>query len=67
MEAKKTKRIHLRGAEPIQNPDGTWTVIDTERDFDIPDLGREPDMCNICGWSTYPECKKTCKKLKQNR
>lgn len=46
---------------PINKTDGTFTTNVRRFEEIIPDLGREKIICNKCGWSTYPECKRWCK------
>lgn len=53
--------VKMTGAVPVKQKDGSWRVVTQEREVDIPDLGREHQMCNLCGFSTYPECMKYCK------
>lgn len=48
-------------AKPVKKKDGTWDVVIEEVDEDIPDLGREHLMCNICGFGGYPKCMADCK------
>ena len=53
-------RVKAQSIRPIQKEDGSWTTVIEEYYEDIPDLGRMHLICNKCGWSTYPECVKTC-------
>lgn len=61
IETDKVIHVKTKMATPIKLPDGRWKVVLKDYEEDIPDLGREGIICNKCGWSTYPECKKWCK------
>lgn len=52
----KTKTIHV----------DTYELTDTgfkyigAKDEEYPDDGRHSDLCTVCGFPTYPECRKIC-------
>lgn len=52
--------VKIEGAEPVKQKNGGWKLRSYERYEEIPDLGREEDICNYCGCDIYPECKKEC-------
>lgn len=60
-EVQKTKKIPMSHLELVKQKDGSRKAVLTHTVDEIPDLGREHDMCNVCGWSTYPECMKECR------
>lgn len=57
-------KVQSRMICPVKKKDGTWTTEVRHFEEDIPDLGRESLICNKCGWSTYPECKKWCPNMR---
>lgn len=61
-EVQKTKKIPMSHLELVKQKDGSQKAVLTHTVDEIPDLGRDHDMCNICGRSTYPECMKGCRK-----
>lgn len=52
--------VKIEGAEPVKQKNGRWKLRSYERYEDIPDLGRPDVICNKCGNTEYPECRKTC-------
>jgi len=60
----KIKKVKTKAVRPIFK-NGKWTMILEESEEYIQDLGREKTICNVCGWSTYPECKKWCHIIKR--
>lgn len=54
-------KVTMHGAIPVKQADGSWKVVEEEHEADVPDLGREHLMCNICGFGGYPECMERCK------
>lgn len=46
---------------PVKKNDGTWDVESVPYEEEFEDLGREHLMCNICGFSGYPQCMSDCK------
>lgn len=60
-------KVNSRMICPVQNSDGTWKTKIKHFEEDIPDLGRDRMICNKCGWSTYPECKKWCPNARKDR
>ena len=64
MPDKKMKKVKSRFIRPVFK-NGKWTTVLEESEEYIPDLGREKVVCNVCGWSTYPECKEWCHIIKR--
>ena len=52
----KTKTIHVNTYELT---DMGFKYIES-RDEEYPDDGRHSDLCAVCGFPTYPECRKIC-------
>lgn len=53
-------KMEIHGIEVVEDENGKHIVESTEF-LDIPDdQVREEDICTICGFPDYPECKKTC-------
>lgn len=51
-----TKTIHVNTYELT---DTGFKYIES-RDEEYPDDGRHSDLCTVCGFPTYPECRKSC-------
>lgn len=56
--------IKINVLEPVEQPDGSWKVVDAVHEVDLPASGRTPDMCNWCGKSDYPACKAECEMIR---
>jgi len=54
-------KVKCKAYRPVKQQDGSWKIVTENVERDIPELGREHIMCNICGWSTYPKCQEWCK------
>ncbi len=54
-------KIKCNAFKPTKQKDGSWKVIVEEVEEDVPELGREHMMCNVCGFTAYPKCKEWCK------
>lgn len=53
-------KMEIPGFEVVEDRNGKHIKEYTEI-RDIPDdKVWEEDICTICGWPTYPECKKSC-------
>lgn len=59
--------VHVNVAEPYKKDDGSWDLKEYETNEEVPDLGRHDVLCNKCGWSTYPECKKWCRNARLDK
>lgn len=55
----KTKTITITNSEFIETEDGGY-FKHTTREEAFPDDGRHSDLCVVCGFSTYPECRNWC-------
>lgn len=54
-------KVMMHGIIPVKQADGTWKVVEEEHEEEVPDLGREHLMCNMCKYNGYPECLSWCK------
>ncbi len=60
-------KIHVKGIEHIKTKDGGYFKEYTRTDI-IPDEDvRDNIICTTCGFSTYPECKKTCHNFSESK
>ncbi len=55
----KTKTIQITRSEFIETDDGGYFKHTTRKE-EFPDDGRHSDLCVVCGFSTYPECRSWC-------
>ncbi|MCM1525237.1 MAG: hypothetical protein NC120_12360 [Ruminococcus sp.] len=52
--------IHHKACEPVL-VNGKWELMEYEFDEEYPDEKvRDCDMCTVCGFNGYPECKEDC-------
>lgn len=54
------KKIEIESYEPIEGPNGVYFKV-TKRTEDYSDNQvRHSDLCTICGFPSYPECRNWC-------
>lgn len=55
------KTIHIDGCEAYRKKDGTWDTRRYSYDKSFTDEQvRHCDLCTMCGFPTYPECRDWC-------
>ncbi len=59
-------KVNSRMVCPVRQADGSWTTEVKEFEEEIPDLGRHSMICNKCGETSYPECRKWCPMEKEH-
>ncbi|MBQ3432087.1 MAG: hypothetical protein IJG23_04815 [Clostridia bacterium] len=54
-------KIKIRVSDFVEDEDGGYSVKHYIEEREVPDdQVREDEICTICGFPDYPQCKKTC-------
>lgn len=65
MSEKSTKRMTVEVIELPDSPNGKIKKYTEERDVPYTE-GRDDEICCICGFPEYPECKSFCGNFKKS-
>lgn len=60
-------KVKMKAACPELQKDGRYKVVLREVEEEVADLGRPETFCNVCGWSTYPNCIEKCPFLSKEK
>ncbi|MDR1753994.1 MAG: hypothetical protein LBR74_03695 [Eubacterium sp.] len=56
--------MRIKVCEPVKK-NGKWELIEYEKEEEFPNSeGRHSDLCVVCGFPTYPECREWCRNEK---
>lgn len=59
----KTKTIEFAVSEIMESSDGVYFKHYKDKK-EYPDDGRHSDLCTVCGFPSYPECRAWCQNEK---
>lgn len=47
--------------DPIKQKDGTWDLVEYTEEREFPESeGRHSNLCVVCAFPSYPECREWC-------
>lgn len=60
-------KIKIRVSDFVEDEDGGYSVKHYIEVREVPDDQiREDEICTICGFPDYPQCKKTCHNFRED-